>query len=100
MPDCRVRPYPTDLSDAEWATLEPLVASTGAHRPAAEAAPAPHDRGDLLSRLLWLCVADAAATFAALLQSSLPRLPDGGATARSARSLAIGGRGPAFAQHC
>ena len=64
-------PYPTALSDAEWAVLERLLPPP-AHREAAQVAAPAHGRRHLLPRAVRLRLADAASGVPALAQRVLP----------------------------
>ena len=62
MPRTHRRPYPSDLSDAEWALLEPLLASPERRgRPSAQVARTPGRRRGVLPAALRLRLAHAPA---------------------------------------
>ena len=55
MNEARNSPYPSDLTDAEWAVLDPLMPPPVArrHRPTAEVDPSTNGGSHLLSPPLW-----------------------------------------------
>jgi putative transposase len=55
MSRARRRPYPSDLSDAEWALLEPLLASSEKAWPSPEVVHPAHSRRRLLPALRSGC---------------------------------------------
>jgi transposase len=63
------RPYPTDLTDAEWRVLEPLVPP-----PRAGGRPAKHLRRELIHAMLYVLRSGEAWR---LLPHDLPPLADG-----------------------